>query len=88
MESGITEEEIRKAVEAALQLQKETPEGFTTAEYVVASGRDPAIHHHRAKALTELKDLIEAGKIEPVQNLLRHNVHGRVRHPDGWRLVD
>ncbi len=87
MES-ITEEEIRKAVEAALGLQEESPEGFTTVEYAVALGLDPIAHpYHRERALREIKVLIRAGKIEPVHRLSRKNATGRDQLINGWRVM-
>ena len=87
MES-ITEEEIRKAVEAALGLQEESPEGFTTVEYAFALGLDPIAHpYHRERALREIKVLIRAGKVKPVHRLSRKNALGREQPIDGWRVV-
>ena len=87
MES-ITEEEVRKAVEAALGLQEEQPEGFTTVEHAFAIGLDPIAHpYHRERALREIKVLIRAGKVEPVHRLSRKNALGREQPIDGWRVV-
>jgi len=87
MES-VTEEEIRKAIEAALELQKETPEGFTTAEYVKAIGLDPDRSYHRVKAISDLKKLVEEGTIVSVRGLLRYTIHGRPHRPDGWKVAE
>ena len=84
----LSEEDLKEAVEIALNLHKESPDGFTAVEFGFALGLDPIKHpYHRNRAVREIKVLVRSGVVEPVHGIIRKNVRGRLQPIDGYRLV-